>query len=235
MLDKDAINKELDNKELDDEKPSRHLIIEKQNGITQIKKPNRKGNYFEDELLLKAIGCSILDRVRNKNIIFEGYSDYIFFNRFLKITKREDEFKDIGKIYLGGINNIKNILPAIMLTGTEFVVVADNDNESNKRKKELQKNFIEVDWWYEYKITGDNKEITLESFYKKEYIEDKLKSKNDEYNFKDNKTNIENINQAIKDEERSKLKIDLAENFEEKDINKEEYENFLKSIKFNQS
>lgn len=212
---------------------TRHLIIEKEGGVTSTYIPDRKSNYTQDELLLRAIGCSVFERVKNKNIIFEGYNDFCLFMRFGK----DAVFKDYGAIYLAGISDITKIAPMIMLTGTKFCVVADSDNTSKSHRKNFEKDFPNyADCWLEY---GEHNEQykTLEDFFKQNYVKKIMLEEYSNIVFDTQKSTIENIEHTIKmscdSKEKRKEKIRLIKNqlidkAEAKDLRG--YKDFLKKL-----
>lgn len=212
---------------------SRHLIIEKKKGITSIYNPDRKPNYTEDKLLLRAIGCNIFERVRNKNIIFEGYNDFCLFMKF----KKDSVFKDYGAIYLTGISDIKNIAPMIMLTGTKFCVVADSDNTSKSHRKNFERDFPNyAECWLEYDEYKQQYK-TLEDFFKQDYVKKVMLEEYSDVVFDAQKSTIENIEHIVKmsydSKEQKKEKIRLIKNqlvdkAEAKDL--QGYVDFLKKL-----
>ncbi len=184
MIDKNAL-----------EDQNRHFIIEKKNGITCISKELTKANYVEDELILRAIGSSIFDRVKNKNILFEGYTDYKLFHRF-----KDDKFSEYGSLYICGITDIDKIIPMIIMTNTKFIIVADSDETSNNKFKDFKNKFLEYENnWLSY--ANNNKEIsTLEDFYKSEHIKNIMISEcgYSDFIFDDKISAMDNITKYIK-------------------------------------
>ncbi|EAL0271293.1 hypothetical protein BVH42_03840 [Campylobacter lari] len=189
---------------------SRHIIVEKKNGITYIPKDLTKANYVEDELILRAIGSTIFDRIKDKNILFEGYTDYKLFHKF-----KNDRFSEYGSLYICGITDINKIIPMMIMTNTKFIIVADSDETSNNKLKEFKKNFPSYENnWLSY--SGNNKKInTLEDFYKREYIEHAMRTNGyDDFSLSDDKMfNVDNIKKYI-----------------EKRIDKKDKKNILKDM-----
>lgn len=212
---------------------TRHLIIEKKSGVTSIYNPNRKPNYTEDELLLRAIGCSVFERVRNKNIIFEGYNDFCLFMKF----KKDPVFKDYGAIYLTGIGDIKNIAPMIMLTGTKFCVVADSDNTSKNHRKNFEKKFPNyADCWLEYDEYKQQYK-TLEDFFRQDFVKQIILESYSDVKFDTKKSAITNIEHIVKkncdsedqqEEQIRLIKNKLVERAETEDL--QGYMDFLKKL-----
>lgn len=213
---------------------NRHLIIEKKKGITSICNPSVKPNYAEDELLLRAIGCSVFERVKNKNILFEGYNDFCLFKKFGKPSM----FKEYGAIYLTGISDVKNIVPMIMLTGTKFCIVADSDQTSKDHRKNFEKDFPDcTNYWLEYDEYKQQYK-TLEDFFKQDYVKKVMLEEYPNVEFDTQKSTIENIECIVKTACNSKeqhkektrlIKNTLVDRAEEKNL--QGYTNFLKKLK----
>ncbi|WP_305862731.1 ATP-dependent nuclease [Helicobacter cholecystus] len=212
---------------------TRHLIIEKKGGITSTCIPDRKPNYAKDELLLRAIGCSVFERVKNKNIIFEGYNDFCLFMKF----KKDSIFKDYGAIYLAGISDIAKIAPMIMLTGTKFCVVADSDDTSKSYKKNFEKDFPNyADCWLEYDEYKQQHK-TLEDFFRQDYVKEVMLKEYSDVVFDTQKSTIENIKHIVemscdsKEQKKEKIRLiknQLVDKAEAKDL--QGYMDFLKKL-----
>lgn len=213
---------------------NRHLIIEKKKGITSIHNPSVKPNYTEDELLLRAIGCSVFERVKNKNILFEGYNDFCLFKKFGKPSM----FNEYGAIYLTGISDVKNIVQTIMLAGAKFCVVADSDQTSKDHRKNFEKNFPDcIDYWLEYD-EYKQQYITLEDFFRQDFIKQIMLETYSNVEFDAKKSAIKNIEHIVKKNYDSKdqqeeqirlVKNTLVDRAEEKNL--QGYINFLKKLK----
>ena len=158
----------------------RHLVIEKESDISNIKEYSEKSPYMEDELIRRAIGTDIFETIKQQNLIFEGYTDYKLFE---KISNKKD-FQDFGKVYLGGIKEAKTLAQMVMLANKQFIIISDSDKTSIDKNKDFMQSYPNFkDNWIDYAICGDNFK-TLEDFYKKDYIDRELKKHNidiDEY------------------------------------------------------
>ena len=116
---------------IDGDKINRHIIVEKKKDITTIKVPDETAAYSDDELLRNAIGTTIFEIIKSKNIIFEGWTDKILFERFCDA----DKIRNIGMTHVNGVKNIRTLVPLINLAQKKFVIVADSDTPSNEKKK----------------------------------------------------------------------------------------------------
>lgn len=222
MIDNMALNENL-----------RHLIIEKKDGITSIFESQSKSNYTEDELLLRAIGCSIFERIKDKNIIFEGYNDYKLFDK----NKKSKQFKNYGVIYITGIGDVKNIIPMVMLAGAKFCIVSDSDNASKDQRKKFKEDFPDcVDFWLEYDECEKDYQ-TLEDFYRPDFITKIIQEEYADFSFDSKKTAIQNIEDYIKSKNYPKeecrkkirsIKNQLVEKSNPQDL--QGYSTFLKNL-----
>lgn len=210
----------------------RHLIVEKNNDVTTIRKETGFAPYSDDELLRRAIGSSIFECLQEKNIIFEGWLDKELFKKYISITT-QDDLKNIGKTFLHGISGAETLASILILANKKFIIVADSDKTSSDKRKDFENNYSEYkDCWLAY---GDiDKSIsTLEDFVESSVIEKVLKE-NGYPNFKynNNKNAIDNIETIIKDkEEKQKIKRLIIESISKKgDINSS-YAKFLETLK----
>jgi len=92
----------------------RHLIVEKNNDVTTIRKETGIAPYSDDELLRRAIGSSIFECLQEKNIIFEGWLDKELFKKYISITT-QDDLKNIGKTFLHGISGAETLASILIL------------------------------------------------------------------------------------------------------------------------
>lgn len=188
--------------------------------------------------MLRAIGASIFNKIKDKNILFEGYTDYKLFHKF-----NNRDFSQYGTFYLCGITDVKKIIPMVILTNTKFVIVADSDQASNDKFKDFKKNFPDYENnWLGYGVS-DKGIITLEDFYRKEYVKNIIKNDNSnlyEFEWNEEKSAISNIenyvsliikggNKKTKKDKIQEIKNKLVESAEKKDIQKS-YFNFLKCL-----
>ncbi|MBR3567005.1 MAG: AAA family ATPase [Salinivirgaceae bacterium] len=217
---------------IDSECLDRHLIVEKNNDITTIHKETGFAPYSDDELLRRAIGCSIFECLQEKNIIFEGWLDKELFKKFLSITA-QDDFRNIGKTFLHGISGVETLASILILANKKFIIVADSDKPSSDKRKDFEKNYSEYkDCWLAY---GDIEKCisTLEDFVNSSVIE-KVINENGypDFKYNNNKNAIENIETCIKDrEEKQKIKRLIIDRVLKKEDFKSSYIGFVNAIR----
>jgi predicted ATP-dependent endonuclease of OLD family len=210
----------------------RHLIVEKKDDVTTAEKPNEKSPFSNDELLRRAIGASIFEVIKEKNIIFEGWLDKELFDKYRAFHKKTNEFKDIGIVYLQGISGAVTLVQILILANKKFIIVADSDKTSNDKKSEFKKSYEEFSQnWLSY---GDVvKDIsTMEDFLTVEYISERLRKEYIEFVYKESKNAIENIELVTKtdNEKKQKIKKELINKVDKKSI-KEDYGQFINQLK----
>jgi len=210
----------------------RHLIVEKKDDITSINRSEIKSPFATDELLRRAIGTSIFECLQDKNIIFEGYLDKLVFESYIEFNKLEKDFESFGKVYLSGISGVETLTQILILANKKFVIIADSDETSNKKKIEYIKNYPEYrDSWFAY---GDvEKSVsTLEDFYTQNYLESQILKNEYEIIYDKAKNAIFNIDKAVNKvkEKKQDLKMDLAENLRKINFTPS-YTEFINSLK----
>lgn len=220
----------------------RHYIVKKKNEITQVEEAT-KSNIFTEEVLYNALGISVFEILKEKNILFEGWRDYKLFETALQSQKISLEtkrfFKEIGKAYAQGVKDIRRITPILQLADRKVLIITDSDQPAKEQQKKFQENH---GWgkWLEYDeiIKGI---ITEEDFIKnKKIIETlnklgistkdlKLKNNNKIKTIKEFLQNKGYNNEEIR-EKLENLKQILFEEVSEKDI-EESYFEFLKQLR----
>lgn len=188
--------------------------------------------YSEDELLLRSIGTSIFECLKENNLIFEGWLDKEFFERYCEIKKIKKQFENIGKVFLGGISGVETLVQLLILANKKFVVIADSDTTSTSKKKLFIEHYPEYESsWIEYKECNDSIE-TLEDFFTDTYIKNSIKTNlSDNYIYDNSKSAIENITKAG-NKEKTKIqnfKKLLAKDFSKNDII-DSYQKFIEKI-----
>lgn len=209
----------------------RHLIIEKKEDITSINKDEIKSPFATDELLRRAIGTSIFECLQEKNIIFEGYLDKLVFDSYVGFHKLEKNFEAYGKVYLSGISGVETLTQILILANKKFIIVADSDETSNKKKMEYHKNYPEFkNWWLSYGDVVKNIS-TLEDFYTQNYIEAQIIKNGYEANYQKTKNAIFNIERAVNNnkELKQQLKIELVNKLRKTNL-EESYNQYIKTL-----
>lgn len=210
----------------------RHIIVEKKDDVTTLNKEDANAPYTTDELLKRAIGSSIFECLKPINIVFEGYLDKKLFEQFCQWNKKDDSFKDFGKIYLKGISGIDSIVSILDAANKKFIVVADSDSASVSKRGEFEKEHPDYKTnWLAYADVIPSIS-TMEDFLTEVFVNTEIIKMNPDYVYDSSKNTIQNIEKAInKDKEKKQeIKNSLIANLKNEYI-KEDYSQFLNELK----
>jgi len=198
----------------------RHLIIEKHDDVTVINKQDENAPFSGDELLRRAIGSSIFEIIKPKNIIFEGWLDKELFCKYCDYNKIKD-FNQVGVVYLGGISGVETLVQLLILANKKFVIVADSDAVSKSKRKDFEENYNEfISSWLSY---GDVVEEiqTMEDFLSIDCITKNLQKESSDFVYDTSKKAIDNIENVVKNnkDKKQQIKKGLIKKLHKADIN----------------
>ena len=145
---------------IDTENIKSNLIVSKNNENTTIKEAEEDGT-SPAENVYQAIGHSIYQDLKKKNILLEGYTD----KQTLRLFMKGKDWRDFGICYTGGAKNIKTVTSILDLASRKYFVLSDGDEAAKQRKKDMGN----PDYWYIYK-DFDSDAITIEDFYNKDFF-----------------------------------------------------------------
>jgi predicted ATP-dependent endonuclease of OLD family len=144
---------------------SRHYIVNKKNEITTVQVA-KDSNIADEEVIFNALGYSIFETLKDKNIIFEGWKDKKLFYTAVESANilQKKFFKDIGVCHAKGVKHIKTITPLMELANRDCLILSDSDALA----KEQQKQYIDSGGhgvWKTYQDVNANLEaVTGEDF-----------------------------------------------------------------------
>lgn len=167
---------------IDREQIHRHLIVEKKSETSSIREVDAS-NIVDEEVIYNALGYSIFESLKTKNIIFEGWRDKRLFQIAIKSAQAKQKnlksaFDEIGLCHAKGVKDIGRITPMLELVGRKWIVISDGD----KPAIEQQNRYDGEGPWYRYDELCPNGEImTGEDFLKTEAFKphlDQIRSEN---------------------------------------------------------
>lgn len=155
---------------IDKEKIERHLIVEKKNETTVVKRAE-KSHIQDEEVLYNAIGFSLFETLKEKNIIFEGWADKRVFEvaraAYIKGNAEKKKFlSPIGLTFAEGVKNIKNIAKFLELADRGCLILSDADNAGKQYKAAYEKEKGYGKWITYSDIFGNDTYMTAEDFVK---------------------------------------------------------------------
>ncbi|KOP66706.1 hypothetical protein AMS62_16775 [Bacillus sp. FJAT-18019] len=124
---------------IDKNEISRHLIVEKKQERTEIKEVD-ESNFNDEEVIFNALGFSVFESLKEKNIIFEGWKDKRLFNIALNNTASRNlrKLKDLGLCHAKGVKDVKNISNILELADRKYIILSDNDNPAREKQTEYK-------------------------------------------------------------------------------------------------
>lgn len=153
---------------------SRHVIIKKKDEQTYAVEA-KESNVFDEEVLYKALGASVFEVLKQKNILFEGWRDKKLFQTALKrpISGQinfKKIFKDVGLAHSIGVKFMKYITPVFEAANRDCFILSDNDELAKRYQKDFNEENLYGDWKRYDELLPDLQEITAEDFIKKDII-----------------------------------------------------------------
>jgi predicted ATP-dependent endonuclease of OLD family len=150
---------------------SRHLIVKKE-GEKTFTIEVKESNIFDEEVLYNALGYSVFENLKQKNILFEGWRDKKLCQTALSRLPREhrdlrDAFKDVGFAHSKGVNFMKFITPILELAKRECFIMSDADEAAKRLQKQFNEEKLYGVWKRYDEIIENTPEITAEDFIKK--------------------------------------------------------------------
>jgi predicted ATPase len=145
---------------IDKENIERHLIVEKK-GETTVATKAEKSRVQDEEVLYSAIGFSMFETLKEKNIIFEGWNDKRLFEAgrltYLKANQdKKEALNPIGLTFAEGIKDVKNVAKFLELANRGCLIISDADG-AGKQHKSLYESERGYGRWITYSdIFGDD-------------------------------------------------------------------------------
>jgi len=149
----------------------RHYLVKKDEEITTIESAI-ESNIAEEEVIYNALGHSIFETLKKKNIIFEGWKDKRLFQVALDNSNAETKkkFKDVGICHAKGARSIKAITPLMELANRECLIISDSDKPAKDQQKLYKQEKGYGKWNHYQDINSKIEAITGEDFLDNDYI-----------------------------------------------------------------
>ena len=166
---------------IDKEQVDRHIIVTKKKEITEINSIE-SSNITEEEVVYKALGYSLYEILRPKNIIFEGWRDKKVFDVYIKAKgsfagDEKKKVQSLGLLHSLGVKDVPRIANMCENMNREYVIITDSDKPALERQKEHDGSGK----WLVYTNIPGIKAITTEDFISKKNINKAIKETFKEY------------------------------------------------------
>lgn len=207
---------------IDTDNLENHYKVEKKNEITEVQKIE-SSNIVDEEVIYNALGYSVFETLKEKNILFEGWRDkHIFKIALSKIPNGHNTIaplRNYGLTHAKGVKEIKYIAPILELANRECLILSDSDKPAKEKQKEFLSEPQKFEWKCYDDLTIEQTAITAEDFVKSDYIIKTLEKFKIKYGLKpislDNldhpKGKMYVINEWLKSSAKEDLKKDLNE------------------------
>lgn len=128
---------------IDKRQVDRHIIIERKSEITTAKRAE-KSKIQDDQVLYAALGYSLFEVLKEKNVIFEGWKDKEIFRVAAESVGKSDKEKkavmsNIGLTYSEGVKDVKHVSSILELAGRSCLIISDADKVAEEKRKAYQK------------------------------------------------------------------------------------------------
>lgn len=148
---------------IDKKNIARHRIVRKENGVTVICKAE-KSRMQDEEVLYAAIGYSIFESLKRKNVVFEGWRDKEIFRVICDHLLKADpelaaSIAECGTVHAEGVKDVKNVAKFLELAARDCLIVSDGDRAAIEKRTE----FLNDKGWGDW--------VTLPEVFGKAYIE----------------------------------------------------------------
>lgn len=155
---------------IDKDNLKRHIIVEKEGEKTQTKVAD-ESNIVTEEVLYNALGYSIFESLKRKNIIFEGWNDARLFKvAYSKVPSEhsgvKNLFREVGICHAVGVKDISKIAALLQLADRNCLIVSDNDDAAKRLQSVYKKEKYFGKWERYNEIDSGLNVITGEDFIK---------------------------------------------------------------------
>lgn len=155
---------------IDKENIERHLIVKKVDEKTSVVKAD-ESNIVDEEVIFNALGYSIFESLKKKNIIFEGRRDKILCELAIhrmpaQFKHLKDVLKDVGLCYVKGVKDVQNVTPLLELANRSCLILSDDDTPAKEKQKKYVENKYYGTWKRYSEVYPDAEAVTGEDFIK---------------------------------------------------------------------
>lgn len=165
---------------IDPDKIDRHFVVKKDDNITYISNTTEE-NFTQEEVLFNALGYSLYEIVKHKNLMLEGYIDKELIKKLNELLKNKSfpflDLEKIGLIWGGGVNNIQPSLRLLESTNRKVLITVDSDDAGIREKQALISSSPELDgavYTFEEIVRSGKKSFTIEDFLPSSWVVDVL-------------------------------------------------------------
>lgn len=156
---------------VDKERIDRHVIVKKERETTVLADVDRS-RLLDEEVLFNALGYSLFEIVKKKNILFEGWRDKKLFQIAIKKRGKPETFlrnkmkSEIGMTHAMGVKDIAKAVTYFDVIERDVYVVTDSDAVAIEKQQSFLQERNNVPWKRYDQLTGEARVLTAEDFIK---------------------------------------------------------------------
>lgn len=175
---------------VDRENIGRHYIVEKKREVTVASRATTS-RIHDEEVLFNAVGFSMFEMLKRKNIIFEGWRDKRLFEVGRDIYARRNEevrgkLFSFGLTFAEGVKDVRNVTKILDLAGRSCLIISDADAAGNQHKKEYENQGGHGKWITYADIFGaGGRHSTGEDFVRPDSIVGKVQAIGEKYGLRE--------------------------------------------------
>ncbi|MEH6542746.1 MAG: AAA family ATPase [Porticoccaceae bacterium] len=155
---------------IDKDRIDRHLIIKKNQEETTVTS-SYSSTMLDEEVIYRALGYSLFELLKKRNVVFEGWSDKHTFQRWLESTsankKTKADWKDVGMVHALGAKDVQRVAVQLENFDREYFIITDADKPSLDWKRRFEGKYK----WITYKDLGFDCKETIEDFLNEDYVD----------------------------------------------------------------
>lgn len=158
---------------IDKDRIDRHLIIKKEKEETTLTS-DYSSRMLDEEVIYKALGYSLFDLLKRKNVVFEGWSDKHTFQQWIQSSTNKiikESWKDIGMVHALGAKDVCRVTAHLEDFDRQYIVLSDSDKPSLDWKNKFEGKHP----WLTYKDLGFEDKETIEDFLNQDYVLNQIK------------------------------------------------------------
>jgi hypothetical protein len=169
---------------IDRDQIDRHVIVKKADEVTTISDVD-ESNFSEEEVIYNAMGFSMFEVLKERNIVFEGWQDKELFRIAMsRVPAAHSDLKKqsqkVGTCHVQGVKDVRRVAPMLELAGRGCLIVSDSDTVAKEHQRAHARDQLHGKWVRYDEVSPELKAVTAEDFVKTEVFSrcvEKLKEK----------------------------------------------------------
>ncbi len=169
---------------VDPEDLKNHFVVKKELEETKVTLVE-SSDIYDEEVVYNALGHSMFESLKKKNILFEGWRDKHLFkvaiSRIPATYKKLKVLKEYGLAHSKGVKGIRHITPILELANRECIITSDSDEPAKEQQKDFNKDPQPYKWYCFDDLLKEEVAVTAEDFIKPAPIINALENYSEKY------------------------------------------------------